>query len=205
MGGGTTGVSIFLKKHMIYSDLVRIGGDHITSDISHGLQIPIELAERIKNVNGGVLATGMDDRETIEIGGNTGDWEHDKRLVTRSELIGIIRPRVEETLEGIREILVSAGFEFLPSQRIVLTGGGSQIPGLDQLAAKILGQQVRMGRPLRVRGLPQAGSGPAFSSAVGLALFAAYPQDEWWDFEMPTQRYPTRTLKRAVRWFKENW
>ena len=87
MGGGTTGVSIFLKKHMIYSDLVRIGGDHITSDISHGLQIPIELAERIKNVNGGVLATGMDDRETIEIGGNTGDWEHDKRLVTRSESV----------------------------------------------------------------------------------------------------------------------
>ena len=205
MGGGTTGVSIFLKKHMIYSDLVRIGGDHITSDISHGLQIPIDLAERIKNVNGGVLATGMDDRETIEIGGNTGDWEHDKRLVTRSELIGIIRPRVEETLEGIREILVSAGFEFLPSQRIVLTGGGSQIPGLDQLAAKILGQQVRMGRPLRVRGLPQAASGPAFSAAVGLALFAAYPQDEWWDFEGSNKNYAERSLKRMTKWLRENW
>ena len=101
----------------------------------------------------------MDDRESIQIGGDTGDWEHDKRSVTRSELIGIIRPRVEEILEGVRETLLSAGFEFLPSQRIVLTGGASQIPGLDQLAAKILGQQVRMGRPLRVRGLPQAASG----------------------------------------------
>jgi len=185
--------------------LVRFGGDHITSDISHGLQIPIDLAERIKNVNGGVLATGMDDRETIEIGGNTGDWEHDKRLVTRSELIGIIRPRVEETLEGIREILVSAGFEFLPSQRIVLTGGGSQIPGLDQLAAKILGQQVRMGRPLRVRGLPQAASGHAFSAAVGLALFAAYPQDEWWDFEGSNKNYAERSIKRMTKWLRENW
>ena len=60
LGGGSTGVSIFLKKHMIYGDFVRIGGDHITSDISHGLQIPMALAERIKNVNGGLIATGMD-------------------------------------------------------------------------------------------------------------------------------------------------
>jgi cell division protein FtsA len=50
---------------MIYGDFVRIGGDHITSDISHGLQIPLALAERIKNVNGGLVATGMDDREMI--------------------------------------------------------------------------------------------------------------------------------------------
>ena len=167
IGGGSTAVSLFLKKHMIYGDFVKIGGDHISSDISHGLQIPISLAERIKNVNGGLLATGMDDREVIQISGNTGDWEHDQRTVTRSELIGIIRPRVEEILEGVQETLAVAGFEFLPSQRIVLTGGTSQIPGLDQLASKILGQQVRMGKPLRVRGLPQAASGPAFSAAAG--------------------------------------
>ena len=104
------------------------------------MQIPLALAERIKNVNGGLVATGMDDREMIQIGGDTGDWEHDQRTVTRSELIGIIRPRVEEILEGVQETLVAAGFEFLPSQRIVLTGGTSQIPGLDQLASKILGQ-----------------------------------------------------------------
>ncbi|MDC1255275.1 cell division protein FtsA [Paracoccaceae bacterium] len=205
MGGGTTGVSVFLKKHMVYGDFVKMGGDHITSDISHGLQIPINLAERIKNLNGGVLATGMDDRESIQIGGDTGDWEHDKRSVTRSELIGIIRPRVEEILEGVRETLLSAGFEFLPSQRIVLTGGASQIPGLDQLAAKILGQQVRMGRPLRVRGLPQAASAPGFSAVVGLALFAAYPQDEWWDFELTNKNYAERSIKRMTKWLRENW
>ena len=190
MGGGSTGMSIFIKKHMIYADSVRLGGDHVTSDISKGLQVPWATAERIKNFYGGVVATGIDDREQIEIGGQSGDWEKDRRTVSRSELIGIMRPRVEEILEEVRDRLDAAGFEHLPSQQIVLTGGASQIPGLDGLAPKILGQQVRIGRPLRVQGLPQAATGPAFASAVGLCLFAAHPQDEWWDFEVPADSYP---------------
>ena len=185
LGGGSAGISIFMKKHMIYTDSVRIGGDHVTSDISMGLQIPTTMAERIKTFYGGVVATGMDDREMIEIGSDTGDWHHDRRNVSRAELIGIMRPRVEEILEEVRARLDAAGFDHLPSQQIVLTGGGSQIPGLDGLASKILGQQVRLGRPLRVHGLPQAATGAGFASAVGLCCFAANPQDEWWDFEIP--------------------
>ena len=205
MGGGATGISIFMKKHMIYADSVRMGGDHVSSDISKGLQVPLVVAERIKTKHGGVHATGMDDREMIETGGDSGDWEKDRRQISRTELIGIMRPRVEEILEEVRARLDAAGFDSLPSQQIVLTGGASQIPGLDGLASRILGQRVRMGRPLRVQGLPQAATGPAFSSAVGLCLFAAHPQDEWWDFDIPTERYPARSLKRAFRWFKDNW
>ena len=205
MGGGATGLSIFIKKHMIYADAVRMGGDHVTSDIAKGLQVPMATAERIKTFYGGVMATGMDDREMIEIGGDSGDWERDRRKVSRAELIGIMRPRVEEILEEVRARLDAAGFDSLPSQQIVLTGGASQIPGLDGLAARILGQNVRLGRPLRVQGLPQAATGAAFASSVGLCLFAAHPQDEWWDFEIPAERYPARSLKRAVKWFRDNW
>jgi len=205
MGGGATGLSIFIKKHMIYADAVRMGGDHVTSDIAKGLQVPMATAERIKTFYGGVMATGMDDREMIEIGGDSGDWERDRRKVSRAELIGIMRPRVEEILEEVRARLDAAGFDSLPSQQIVLTGGASQIPGLDGLAARILGQNVRLGRPLRVQGLPQAATGAAFASSVGLCLFAAHPQDEWWDFEIPAERYPARSIKRAVKWFRDNW
>jgi cell division protein FtsA len=205
MGGGSTGISIFMKKHMIYADAVRMGGDHVTSDISKGLQVPMAVAERIKTKHGGVHATGMDDREMIEMGGDSGDWEKDRRQVSRTELIGIMRPRVEEILEEVRARLDAAGFDTLPSQQIVLTGGASQIPGLDGLASRILGSRVRLGRPLRVQGLPQAATGPAFAGAVGLCLFAAHPQDEWWDFDIPAERYPARSLKRAFRWFKDNW
>lgn len=205
MGGGSTSISIFMKKHMIYADAVRIGGDHVTNDISMGLQVPTSTAERVKTFYGGVHATGMDDREMIEIGGDTGDWEHDRRQVSRAELIGIIRPRVEEILEEARKRLDAAGFEHLPSQKIVLTGGASQIPGLDGLASRILGQQVRLGRPIRVHGLPQATTGPGYSSAVGMCLFATRPQDECWDFDLPIEHHGVKSFRRAVRWFKANW
>jgi cell division protein FtsA len=205
MGGGSTGLSVFIRKHMIYADAVRLGGEHVTQDIAKGLQVPRDVAERIKTLHGGVHATGVDDRERIALGGDSGDWEKDGQTVSRSELIGIIRPRVEEILEEVRIRLDAAGWDSLPSQQIVLTGGASQIPGLDVLAPKILGQQVRLGRPMRVQGLPQAASSAAFSAAVGLSLFAANPQDEWWDFEVPAERYPARSLRRAMRWLKENW
>lgn len=205
LGGGSTGISIFIKKHMIYADTVRMGGDHVTSDISQGLQVPMPTAERIKTFYGGVQATGMDDRDMIDLSSDTGDWEHDRRTVSRAEVIGVMRPRMEEILEEVRVRLDAAGFEHLPSQRIVLTGGASQLPGLDGLASRILGQQVRLGRPLRVQGLPQSVTGPSFASAVGTCLFAAHPQDEWWDFDIPVEGYPARSLKRAVKWFKDNW
>ncbi len=205
LGGGTTGLSIFLRGHMIYADAVRIGGAHVTQDIHKGLDIPVDLAERIKTVHGGLTATGRDDRDMIALKAETGDWEHDRREISRSELIGIMRPRVEEILEEVRLRLDAAGFDHLPSNRIVLTGGGSQIPGLSALAHRMLGHQVRLGRPLRVLGLPQAATGPGFAASVGLCLFAAHPQDEWWDFDITADGYPARSLRRAVKWFRENW
>jgi len=205
LGGGTTSVSVFLKKHMIYGDNVRMGGASVTSDISKGLQVTYQTAERIKTLHGGVIATSIDDREMIEVGGDTGDYDHDRRRISRAELIGVMRPRLEEILENARKCLDASGFDHLPSQRIVLTGGASQVPGLESLASKILGQNVRLGRPIRIQGLPQAATGPAFASTIGLAMHAAHPQDECWDFDLPIERMGGRPLKKAMRWFKDNW
>ena len=179
MGGDTTSLSIFLKNKMIYIGTVNKGGNQITDSISLALKIPSTRAERIKTSYGGVHATNTDDHEHIEIGGDTGEYDCDSRSVSRTELIGIIKPRIEEILEDVRTALDHAAFYHLPNQQIVLTGGGSQIPGLDALACRILGKQVRLGRPLREYGLPQVATGPAFSAAVGLCLLAANPQVEF--------------------------
>jgi len=205
LGGGSTAISVFMRKHMIYGDAVRLGGDHITGDICQGLHLGYDDAERIKTLHGGVLATGSDSRVEIEVPNPMAQWENDRRTVTRSELIGVMRPRVEEILEEVRARLDASGFDGLPSQRIVLTGGTSAIPGIEDLASRILGGQVRIGRPLRVQGLPQVSAGAGFSAAVGLALHASHPMDECWDFEMPVDRIGTRRLKAAMRWFKQNW
>ena len=194
-----------LEEELPGREIAVLSGPGFAADIAKGLHIPMNVAERIKTKHGGVHATSKDDRDMIEIGGDSGDWEKDLRQVSRTELIGIMRPRVEEILEEARARLDAAGFDHLPSQQIVLTGGGSQLMGLDGLAARILGQRVRLGRPLRIQGLPQAVTGPAFSSAVGLCLFATHPQDEWWDFDIPTEKYPARSLRRAIKWFRDNW
>ncbi len=205
IGGGTTGVSLFAKRQMIYADSVPMGGQHLTSDICQGLHIPLATAERIKTLHGGVVATGADDRDLIEIPSPYDEYEADRRQITRAELIGVMRPRMEEILEEVRAHLDASGFECLPGQRVVLTGGSSQVPGLETLATRVLGRQVRIGKPLRVQGLPQAATGTAFAAAVGLALYSSHPQDECWDFEMPADRIGSRRVKRALRWFRQNW
>ncbi len=205
IGGGATGLSIFVRRQMIYADTVRIGGSHVTADICHGLQISMADAERLKTMHGGLVATGLDDRDMLELPSILGDRDHDRRQVSRSELIGVMRPRVEEILEEVRARLDASGFEYLPSQRIVLTGGSAQIQGLELVAGRILGRQCRVGAPLRVQGLPQSATGTGFATAVGLALHAAHPQDECWDFEVPADRQGARRVTRALRWFKENW
>lgn len=205
LGAGTTGVSVFFRRQMIFADAVRIGGDHVTRDICQALQVSTQVAERLKTLHGGLIATGMDDRDYLEVPSPMDELAGERRQISRSELIGIIRPRVEEILEDVRAILDAGGFQYLSGQRVVLTGGGSQVPGVEELASRVLGRQVRRGRPMRVRGLPQAATGPAFSASVGLALHTVHPQDECWDFEMPIDHLGNRSIRRAVRWFKEHW
>lgn len=205
LGAGSTDVSIFLRGHLIHADSARLGGDHLTQDISAGLSIPEAVAERLKTFHGGAVATGLDDRELIEAPQAGDAHEAERRRISRSALIGVIRPRLEEILEGARRRLDAAGFQHLPGRRIVLTGGGSQLTGIEEIAQRILGRQVRIGRPMRIGGLPQAATGPAFAASVGLALHAARPQDEIWDFE-PATAFPShRKLAHAVRWFRDNW
>ena len=205
LGGGSTGLSVFMKKQMLYAGSIRLGADVLTVDIAKAFGLPYSTAERFKTFFGSVVATSRDHRDALPVGGDSGDWDKDQRSVTRADLIGIMRPRIEEIFDEVRARLDAIYFDSLPSQQIVLTGGGSQIPGIDGLASRILGRQVRVGRPLRVRGLPEAAAGAPFSAIVGLCQYAAHPQDEWWDFAAPGSRFAAQPLRRAADWFMRNW
>jgi len=89
--------------------------------------------------------------------------EADASQVPRSMLVSIIRPRVEETLEMVRDRLKAAGFDKVAGRCVVLTGGASQLPGVRELAADIIDKQVRMGRPKAIEGLAEAGAASGVS------------------------------------------
>jgi cell division protein FtsA len=172
MGGGTTSLGVFHEGRFVHADVVRVGGDHVTNDIARGLATPISHAERLKTLHGSPLPCPSDEREFLTIP-HTGEHEDVPSQVPRSALVRIIRPRVEETIELVRDRLVAAGFAGMAGRCIVLTGGAAQLTGLSEVARRILGKQVRIGRPLGISGLPESAKGPAFSTAVGLAV---YPQ-----------------------------
>ena len=208
LGFGTTGISIFYNHQMVYASNIRFGGENITSDIMQAFQISFNEAERIKTLHGGLIVTNLDDNELIElsfIDENKEYRNYDRPFISRAELISVIRPRLEEILEEVKFNLEKTGFEHLSSKRIVFTGGGSQIPGLYELSSEYFGSRIRIGRPMRVQGLPQALQASQFSAIIGLAIEISNLQDEVWDFDIPSDLGTSPLIKSAVNWLKDNW
>ena len=172
MGGGTTSVGVFVGGNLVHADAVALGGNHITMDIARGLTTRLADAERLKTLYGACIASPSDERETISVSLTGEDGEHPVHLA-KSQLVRIIGPRVEEILEVVRDRLKSAGFTPNAASRLVLTGGASQLTGMSEAAKRILAGQIRIGRPLGIRGLPESAKSPSFSAAVGLLV---YPQ-----------------------------
>lgn len=173
MGGGTTTVGIFAEGKLVYSDAIALGGNHVTMDIARGLSTRMEDAERLKVMHGSVLPTSADDRDLVSVPPIGEDERDVPNQVPRAALTRIIRARVEETLELVRERLNQSGYGSVVGKRVVLTGGASQLNGLPEAARRILARNVRIGRPLGIAGLPEAAKGPAFAAAVGMMI---YPQ-----------------------------
>jgi cell division protein FtsA len=145
-----------------------VGGTLVTKDIARGLSTSLADAERIKTLYGSVSASPSDDREVIKVPLIGEEDEREIQQVPRSMLVGIIRPRLEETFELVRARLEAAGFDKVAGRRVMLTGGASQLPGARELAGLVLEKQVRLGRPRPIEGLAEAASGPAFATCVGL-------------------------------------
>ena len=205
LGAASSSLSIFFRKNLIFSESIRIGGHHITSDIMQAFQISYLAAERLKVLHGGLMSANSDDRETIELPENNTDLYTDRRTITKSELLGVIRPRVEEIFDSLRTILDTSDFEFLPGQKIVLTGGGSKLANLLDFTSSFLGKPTRVAVPMRIQGLPTSAHGPEAAAVIGLALNLAQPQDEVWDFTAPFEHEGDELIRRTWRWVKSNW
>jgi cell division protein FtsA len=203
LGGGTTTMSVFSEGHLVWTDCIPVGGGHVTNDIARGLTTPVVHAERMKTLHGCAMASAADEREMIDVP-QVGEEERGSvNQVPKSLLVGIIQPRLEEIFELVRSHLELSGYARLAGRRVVLTGGGSQLSGVRELAQLILDKQVRLGRPMRIGGLADANGGPAFATAAGLLIHSVRQP-----MELPVTGHEamvaTGLWGRVGLWLREN-
>jgi cell division protein FtsA len=207
LGAGTTTMAVFSGGRFVHADGFALGGHHVTMDLARGLNTRIVDAERIKAIYGSVLSGGSDERDMITVPPVGDDEREPPQFVSRAGLVRIVKPRVEEILEMVRDRLAVSPFAAEPRGRVVLTGGGSQLSGIADLAARILRRPVRIGRPLGLAGLPEAAKSPAFAVAAGLLVF---PQAAHLEHFEPRQTRQLMTgtggyMARVGRWLRESF
>ncbi len=165
IGGGTTDIGIFIEGDVYHTSVLAVGGNHITSDIAHGLRLPVSQAEEIKLQHGYAISSEVSSDEyfTIKPFG-----EEQPVQINRQELTNIIEARVEEIFSLVLQEIKRSGYDGLLPAGLVLTGGSSALPGIRTLASKVLGVPVRIAQPQGLIGMVDRLNSPAYATSVGL-------------------------------------
>ena len=208
MGGATTSIGIFHEGSLVFADSIPVGGMHVTNDIARGMSTSIAHAERMKTLWGSALATSTDEREMLSVPllGERGVDTVQK--VPLAMLTSIIRPRIDEIFEFVADRLNQCSVAHLGGQRVVLSGGASQLTGIAEVASLWLDRQVRLGTPKPVSGMPDAGRNPGFSVAVGLLAYGLKPDKHC---VLPAQaakslaRAQQGYVRRVGRWIADSF
>ncbi len=202
MGGATTTAAVFADGQLVYTDAIAIGGHHLTLDIARQLSISVADAERLKTVYGSVLPGQADERDLIPIVPVGATPDEAPGQIPRSHITRIVRPRIEEILTAMRDRMQATGMMDVCGRRFVLTGGGSELTGLPEVARRVLSRNVRNGRPMGISGLPELARGPGFATVAGMLI---YPQVCGQEFAEPRSNRLTGTdgyLARVGSWLK---
>ena len=174
IGGGTTEVAIYQKGSIAHTAVLPVGGDHFTNDLAVVLRTPIPDAERIKRKSGSTLRSSVSEEEMVEVpmvGGRT------PKLCPRTMLADILQPRAEELMGLIRDEVKRLGLDAELRSGYVLTGGGSEMEGLLEVAETVFDGPVRRGVPSAgIGGLVDVVSRPEWAVATGLLLYGQRAQ-----------------------------
>ncbi len=169
IGGGTTDLAIYVDGDIWHTSVLNVGGNHVTSDIAHGLRLPPEQAEEIKKQHGHALKSEVRPDEYFRI---RPFGEEQPLQVSRADLTHIIEARMTEIFELLLQEIKRSGYDGLLPAGIVLTGGGSLLPGTRKLAARVLGLPVRLAQPENLSGMVDRLDSPAYATSVGLLRWA---------------------------------
>jgi cell division protein FtsA len=169
IGGGTTDLAIYIDGDVWHTMVLAVGGNHITSDIAHGLRLPLSQAEDIKKQYGYAIKRDVKEDEYFTVRSFA---EEQAIHVNRSDLSHIIEARVEEMFQLVLQEIKRSGYDGLLPAGMVLTGGASNLPGIRNLASEVLGLPVRIAKPENLVGLTDQLNSPAYSTSVGLLYWA---------------------------------
>ena len=169
IGGGTTDISVFKEGSIWHSAILPVAGYQLTRDIAIGLGLPFEVAEEMKKTYGSVIPVYDGKIETDAISQNG-------HSISYQGLCDIIKARVDEIIRLILLELPRSQYDVLVPAGLVLTGGSSNLPGIDALGRDILGLPVRIGIPIEIHGITDILNDPAYATSVGLLLWGAKPK-----------------------------
>src|SRR4051812_29443935 len=169
IGAGSTDLIVFHEGAVIHAGVVPVGGDHFTNDVAVGLRTPLGEAEKIKRMFGCAVVTRIPESTEIEVP-SVGD--RPSRLMSQRMLGEVLEPRARELFELLREHLRSAGVMELMPAGIVLTGGGSKLNYIAEIAEDVLRKPVRLGIPASLAKMPAELALPEFSTVIGMVLHA---------------------------------
>ena len=172
IGAEVTNVSLHAGGMLVGLRSIQVGAKDITDDIACAFAVARREAERMKCFHGSAMTSPRDNHEMIDAR-PIGDDSGEPVRLTRAQLMTVIRQRVEALTGEIDAALKSLGFAGPVGRQVVLTGGGAELKNIADYMQGVLGRAVRVGRPKMLTGLPEAHSGPAFSTLVGLAMLAA--------------------------------
>lgn len=174
IGGGTTDIAVFEDNTIRHTAVIAVAGSKVTDDIRRGLGVMRDQAEKLKCKFGSALVDVVTSDDEIAIPGLGGRPE---KTISRSTLAQVIQPRIEEILEIAAIEIKRSGYARHLAAGIVLTGGGSLIPGTAELAAEVLGMETRMGTPMGMTGgMVEEVTDPKFATAVGLVFYGLRPE-----------------------------
>jgi len=169
LGGGTTDLAIYLNGDVWYTNVINIGSYYITTDIAQGLRLPVDVAEEVKLHHGYAVLDEISEEESFNVVPFSAE---ESAKVLRRDLVNIIEARAEEILSMVHQEIKRSGVSGLLPAGLILTGGGSQLPGMRKLATQVTGLPARIAKPEKMVGLTDQISSPAFSTSVGLLQWA---------------------------------
>ena len=169
IGGGTTDFIVYVEGAVKQSGVIAVGGDHLTNDMSIGLKIPTARAEKLKIEEGDVTIGNAFPGETIVLRDETG---FAGREIEREMLNQILHCRIREIFYIVcRQLEADQSLNYLGAG-VFLTGGTSQIRGIEHLASEVFGMPAQVTQPLPLAGVTSAFEHPQFSTALGLVKYA---------------------------------